>query len=72
MPDVFISYKRERRSAAEHLARILSLYGFDVWFDYALVKGRDFAQQIDAQIRASRLAFNTRCSAAGCNASKTM
>ena len=61
MPDVFISYKRERRSAAEHLARILSLYGFDVWFDYALVKGRDFAQQIDAQIRASKVLLVLWC-----------
>jgi len=61
MPDVFISYKRERRSAAEHLARILSLHGFDVWFDYALVKGKDFAQQIDAQIRASKVLLVLWC-----------
>lgn len=54
MPDVFISYKRERRPAAEHLARILTFYGFDVWFDYALVKGSDFGQQIDAKIRTSK------------------
>ncbi len=53
MPDVFLSYKRERRPAAEHLAAILRLYGYDVWFDYALVKGRDFGLQIDRQIRSS-------------------
>lgn len=61
MSDVFISYKRERRAAAEHLAQILTLYGFDVWFDYALVKGRDFAQQIEAQIRASKVVVVLWC-----------
>lgn len=55
MPDVFISYKRERRAAAEHLTEILKRYGYDVWFDYALVKGRDFAQQIDRMIRSSKV-----------------
>ncbi len=34
MADVFISYKRERRNAADHLAHILELNGFSVWFDY--------------------------------------
>jgi hypothetical protein len=55
MSDVFISYKRERRAAAEHVAEILKRYGFDVWFDYALVKGRDFAQQIEQMIRSSNV-----------------
>jgi hypothetical protein len=55
MPDVFISYKRERRAAAEHLAEILKKYGYDVWFDYALVKGRDFGQQLDKMIRSSKV-----------------
>jgi hypothetical protein len=55
MPDVFISYKRERRPGAEHFAEIIRLYGFDVWFDYALVKGHDFAKQIDEKIRASKI-----------------
>lgn len=55
MPDVFLSYKRERRPAAEHLARILTLHGYDTWFDYNLVKGHDFALQIDRMIRSSKV-----------------
>jgi len=54
MSEVFLSYKRERRPAAEHLAQILTLYGFKPWFDRELVKGRDFGQQIDAKIRGSK------------------
>jgi hypothetical protein len=45
--DIFISYKSERRKAAEHLAAVLSRYGYAVWFDYQLVKGSDFGFQID-------------------------
>jgi hypothetical protein len=52
--DVFISYKSERRAAAEHLAATLTRYGYSVWFDYALVKGRDFGLQIDAKVRAAK------------------
>jgi len=61
VPDVFISYKRERRAAAEHLTEILKKYGYDVWFDYALVKGRDFAQQIDRMIRSSKVLLVLWC-----------
>ena len=52
--EIFISYKSERRRAAEHLAETLRRYGYTVWFDYQLVKGRNFALQIDARIRAAR------------------
>jgi formylglycine-generating enzyme required for sulfatase activity len=52
--EIFISYKSERRRAAEHLAETLRRYGYTVWFDYQLVKGRDFARQIDARIRAAK------------------
>lgn len=61
MPDVFLSYKRERRPAAEHLAGILRLYGYDVWFDYALVTGRDFGLQIDQRIRSSQVLLVLWC-----------
>jgi TIR domain len=61
MPDVFISYKRERRAAAQHVAKILTIYGYDVWFDYALVKGRDFGLQLDAQIRSSKVLLVLWC-----------
>jgi hypothetical protein len=54
MPDVFISYKRERRAAAEHLADTITLFGYDCWFDYDLIKGHDFSVQLDRQIRESK------------------
>lgn len=54
MADVFISYKSERRPAARHLAETLIRHGFSVWYDYQLVKGRNFGRQIDAEIRVSK------------------
>jgi hypothetical protein len=54
MNDIFISYKSERKLAAEHFAEVLRRHGYSVWFDYSLVKGNDFAAQIERQIRASR------------------
>jgi formylglycine-generating enzyme required for sulfatase activity len=54
MAEIFISYKSERRSAAEHLTTILEHYGFSVWFDYRLIRGRDFGQQIDRQVREAK------------------
>src|SRR5215467_11871371 len=47
MAEIFISYKSERRKAAEHLAAVLAHYGYSVWFDYQLIKGSDFGLQID-------------------------
>jgi hypothetical protein len=52
--EVFISYKRERRRAAEHLGETLRRYGYGVWFDYQFVKGRDFGLAIDTRIRAAK------------------
>ena len=54
MAEIFISYKSERRAAAEHFAEVLRRYGYSVWFDYELVKGKDFAAQIERQIREAR------------------
>jgi hypothetical protein len=62
MADIFISYKTERRKAAEHLAAVLSLYGYSVWFDYDLIKGRDFGLQIGREIRAARALVVLWCS----------
>ena len=61
MAEIFISYKSERRKAAEHLAEILRCYGYSVWFDYSLLKGRDFGFQIDAQIREAKAAVVLWC-----------
>jgi hypothetical protein len=54
MAEVFISYKSERRKAAEHLAEVLKHYGYSVWFDYQLIKGDDFRTQIEARIRDAK------------------
>ena len=54
MAEIFISYKSERRAAAEHFAEVLKRYGYSVWFDYELVKGKDFAAQIERQIREAK------------------
>ena len=54
MAHVFISYKSERRAAAEHLAKILDLHGFTCWYDYHLLVGRDFGLQIDQQLSSAR------------------
>ena len=54
MAEIFISYKSERRAAAEHFAEVLKRYGYSVWFDYELVKGKDFAAQIERQIRGAK------------------
>jgi hypothetical protein len=52
--DVFISYKRERRNAAQHLTRILELNGYSIRFDYRLLSGRDFGPQLECKIRAAK------------------
>jgi hypothetical protein len=62
MAEIFISYKRERRNAASHLAKILKCYGYTVWYDYSLVKGEDFADQIDAKIKEAKAAVVLWCS----------
>lgn len=62
MADVFISHKSERRSAARHLARILKMNGCTVWFDYSLHAGREFAQQIERELKAARSVVVLWCS----------
>jgi TIR domain/WD domain, G-beta repeat len=54
MAEVFISYKSERRSAAQHLARVIELYGYSVWFDYWLVSGKDFGRQIERELNEAK------------------
>ncbi len=54
MADVFISYKSDRRPAAEHLAEVLEHHGYSVWFDYALLSGNDFGRQIEQELKNAR------------------
>lgn len=46
MTDVFISYKREDRKAAERLANELKRQGFEVWWDLELLSGQNFRKAI--------------------------
>jgi formylglycine-generating enzyme required for sulfatase activity len=62
MAEIFISYKSERRKAAEHLAAVLSHYGYSVWFDYQLIKGSDFGLQIDRRVREAKALVVLWCS----------
>jgi hypothetical protein len=61
MADIFISYKSERRAAAEHLAKILRAHGYSVWFDYGLLSGRDFGAQIERELRAAKAVLVLWC-----------
>ena len=60
--DIFLSYASQRRRAATHLAQTLQAYGYNVWFDYQLIEGRDFAFQLDQRLRATRVALVLWCS----------
>jgi formylglycine-generating enzyme required for sulfatase activity len=62
MAEIFISYKSERRKAAEHLAAVLGFYGYSVWFDYQLIKGSDFGLQIDRKMREAKAVIVLWCS----------
>jgi hypothetical protein len=62
MAEVFISYKSERRRAAEHMAAVLERYGYSVWFDYQLIKGRDFGLQIERKVREAKALVVLWCS----------
>lgn len=62
--EIFISHKSERRAAAQHFATVLKHHGFSVWYDYSLVKGRDFGLQIDSKIRGAKALVCLWCSKA--------
>lgn len=46
MAEVFLSYSREDRPAAEAIAIQLKRLGVDVWWDHELLGGEDFRQRI--------------------------
>nr|MBX2856079.1 toll/interleukin-1 receptor domain-containing protein [Paracoccaceae bacterium] len=62
MADIFLSYKRERRAAVAHLAEVLKLYGYSVWYDYGLETGGDFGVQIERELRTAKAAVVLWCS----------
>lgn len=60
--EIFISYKSQRRNAAEHFADVLLRNGYSVWYDYELVKGHDFGPQIERKIREAKAVVVLWCS----------
>jgi len=62
MAEIFISYKSERRAAARHLAKVLSAYGYDVWFDYGLLPGEDFEPRLLKELAEAKVVVVLWCS----------
>jgi hypothetical protein len=56
-PDLFLSYAREDRDTAQQLAHALGEEGFAVWWDREIRGGRDFTDEITANLDAARLAL---------------
>ncbi len=62
MTDVFISYKSERKLADKHFAEVLHRYGYSVvWYDYSLIKGKDFVEQLEKHIREAKVVIVLWC-----------
>lgn len=53
MADVFISYKREDRHAAENLAKAIEAKGYTTWWDNSLIAGDQFNIAIDRELKAA-------------------
>lgn len=54
MPDVFISYAREDRSRAEHIARGLAAQGVDAFWDTDIPPGHTWADYIEGKLNACK------------------
>lgn len=64
MAEIFISYKSDRRPAAEYLAQILERNGFSAWYDYGLLPGARFEEQLTAQLDEAKVVLVLWCSLA--------
>jgi hypothetical protein len=53
-PDIFLSYSREDRAAARHIAESFIKEGFTVWWDAVLRSGQTFDEVIEKELRASK------------------
>lgn len=52
--DIFISYCRDDRPAAQHFAACLAQEGFSVWWDAVLRSGQTFDEVIEKELRAAK------------------
>lgn len=57
MADVFISYKREDRAAAQRLAAALEQLGFEIWWDFDLLSGERYRKVIRTVIDQCKAAI---------------
>lgn len=53
-PDIFISYSREDRAAAQLFAECLERERFAVWWDAALQSGETFDEVIEAELKSAK------------------
>lgn len=53
MADIFISYARADRQAAERLAHALKGHGWSVWWDRNVPSGAEFSAEIERELRAA-------------------
>lgn len=53
MADIFISYSQKDRDIAKKLAAVLEGNGFTVWWDYDLVGGVKFRQEINRELASA-------------------
>lgn len=51
--EIFVSYSRKDRLSADLIAHHLEERGFAVWWDYKLLPGDDFAEEIELYIKRS-------------------
>lgn len=52
--DIFLSYSREDRAAARHIAESFVEEGFNVWWDAALRSGQTFDEVIEKELRSAK------------------
>src|SRR3954468_9362926 len=52
--DIFLSYSREDRSAARHIAESFGAEGLDVWWDAALQSGQTFDEVIEQRLKEAK------------------
>jgi hypothetical protein len=55
LSDIFLSYARDDRDTAAQLAAALEAEQWDVWWDYELVAGDRFREQIQSKLAAARV-----------------